>query len=385
MTQIEYVKIEDIIPNPKNRNIHPVDQIKRLSDLIKFNGFRQPVIISKRSGLLVSGHARIQAAKKLGIHVIPAVFHEFKSEEEEYAFGISDNAIASWSELDLSNINIDISDLGPDFDIDLLGIKDFTIEFADKLAPGCDEDDVPEQVEPKSKRGDIYQLGPHRLMCGDSTMIDDVEKLMGGHKADMVFTDPPYGVSYQSNMRTKSDRFDVIENDDTLLSEWINALPIVSIGWVFIWTTWRVIGKWIEITTPIGAMTNLIVWDKGGGGMGDLSKTFLTDHELALVFNRGANITGKRLGSVWSIGKDRGMDYVHPTQKPVELGQIAFENCTNIGACVLDLFGGSGSTLIACEKTGRKCFMMELDTHYCDVIVARWEKYTGKTAELLVN
>jgi DNA modification methylase len=127
----------------------------------------------------------------------------------------------------------------------------------------------------------------------------------------------------------------------------------------------------------------MIIWDKGGGGIGDLEKTFLTDYEIALVFHRGANIIRKRLGSVWSIGKDRTTEYMHPTQKPVELAQTAIDNCTQFNDRVLDLFGGSGSTLIACEKTNRKCFMMELDPYYCDVIIARWEKYSGKKAELL--
>lgn len=381
----ELVPLADLTSHPKNRNAHPEDQVERLAKILAFQGWRYPVKVSKRSGFVTSGHGRIEAARLNGWGEVPVNFQDYESEEQEYADLQADNSIASWAELDLSGINADIGDLGPDFDIDLLGIKDFVVEPIDKLDPQCDEDEVPEHVEPKSKLGDVYRLGAHRLMCGDSTSIDAVEKLMAGEKADMVFTDPPYGMSYQSNMRTKSDRFDVIENDETFLTEWVNVLPLVSQGWVFVWTTWKVIKKWIEITEGIGPMTNLIVWDKGGGGIGDLSKTFSTDHELALVFNRGAEITGKRLGSVWGVGKDRSIEYVHPTQKPVELGQMALENCTRVGSAVIDLFGGSGSTLIACEKTNRRCFMMELDPHYCDVIVARWEKYTGKRAILLTE
>lgn len=383
MKTLEWVAPSELKPHPKNPNKHSKEQIERLAQLIKYQGWRLPIIVSVQSGCIVSGHGRLEAAKKLKLALVPVTYQDFLDDSQEYAFLVSDNAIASWAELDLSSINSDIGDLGPGFDIDLLGINNFTIEVADKLEPGCDEDEVPEHVEPKTKLGDIYELGNHRLMCGDSTSIDAVEKLMNGEKADMVFTDPPYGVSYQSNMRTKSDKFAVIDNDDTFLTEWINLLPVVSSGWVFVWTTWKVIQKWIEITSPIGPMTNMIIWDKGGGGIGDLDKTFSTDYEIALVFNRGASIEGKRLGSVWSIGKDRAKEYVHPTQKPVELGSNAIENCTKSGGAVLDLFGGSGSTLIACENTGRKCFMSELDPHYCDVIVARWEKYTGKKAVLI--
>lgn len=376
------VPVSELEAHPKNRNKHPDDQIERLAQILKYQGFRYPIKVSKKSGLITSGHGRLLAAKLNGWGEVPVNFQDYESDEQEYADVQADNAIASWAELDLSGINADLGDIGP-FDIDMLGLKDFVVEIADKLDPQCDEDEIPEHVEPRTKRGDIYKLGRNRLMCGDSTSIDAVEKLMDGHKADMVFTDPPYGVSYQSNMRTKSQKFDVIENDETFLSEWVNVLPVVSEGWVFVWTTWKVIEKWIGICSPIGNLSNMIIWDKGGGGIGDLTGTFATDYEVALVYNRGAKITGKRLGSVWSVGKDKAIEYVHPTQKPVELAQTAFENCTRSGDTILDLFGGSGSTLIACEKTGRKSHLMELDPKYCDVIVARWEKYTGQKAELI--
>jgi DNA modification methylase len=322
------------------------------------------------------------AALHLGETTAPVSFQDYDSDEQEYADVIADNEIARWAELDLPSVNLDMKDLGPDFDLELLGIDGFKLDLIPP-EPQCDEDEVPENVEPKAKLGDIYRLGNHRLMCGDSGNYSSTETLMNGLVAEMVYTDPPYGVSYQSNMRTKSEKFQVIDNDDVFLTEWVSNVHAFSNGWVFVWTTWKVIKEWIGITEPIGDMTNVIVWDKGGGGIGDLTGTFSTDYEVALVFNRGAKITGKRLGSVWSIGKDKAKSYLHPTQKPVELAQTALENCTKEGDIVLDLFGGSGSTLIACEKTNRKCFMMELDPKYIDVIVARWEKYTGQKVELL--
>jgi len=375
------VECSKLRPHPKNRNSHPTDQIERLAKILEYQGWRYPVKVSKQSGFITSGHGRLEAAKHLGWKTVPVNYQDYSDETQEYADVQSDNAIASWSELDLSAINSDIGDLGPDFDIDLLGINGFVIEPADKLEPGCDDDEVPDALpEPKVVRGEVYTLGKHRLMCGDSTMIDDVEKLMNGEKADMVFTDPPYGVAYQSNMRTKSKKFDVIKNDEAFISEWVNVVPLVSTGWVFVWTTWKVVREWIDICQTIGDLSNLIIWDKGGGGIGDLKKTFLTDYEAALVYNRGSEITGKRLGSVWSIGKDKAIDYVHPTQKPVALAEMAIANCTNQSNNVLDLFLGSGSTLIACEKINRKCYGMELDEKYCDVIINRWQKYTGKKA-----
>lgn len=186
----------------------------------------------------------------------------------------------------------------PEIDLDA-----FKAEFLDDPAAeqgNGDADAVPEI--PKNvhnvQRGQIWQLGEHRLMCGDSTSKEDVAKLMDGQKADMVFTDPPYGVSYQSNMRTKTEKFDVLKNDEIFIDGWLPHAGTFSTGWVFIWTTWKVLQKWFDITNDFAPLTNMVVWDKGGGGIGDLEKTFSTDYEIALVFNRGAKITGKRLGSV---------------------------------------------------------------------------------------
>ena len=246
-----------------------------------------------------------------------------------------------------------------------------------------DEDQIPEAPEePTTKIGDVWILGEHRVMCGDSTKIDDVEKLMDGKKADMVFTDPPYGVSYQSNMRTKSEKFNVLKNDNSFLTKWIDNISLFSKGFVFVWTSWKVLDKWTNICSKIGELSNMIIWHKGGGGIGDLKKTFATDFEVCLVYNRDAQIIGRRLGSVWSVGKDSATSYVHPTQKPVELAAMAIDNICQKNKIVLDLFLGSGSTLIACEKTGRKSYGMELDPKYCDVIVKRWEEFTGKKAHL---
>ncbi len=194
-TEILMVSVDAIAPNPKNNNKHTAEQKERAHKIFDYQGFRNPLTISKRSGLLVAGHLRLEVAKEKGIKELPCMYQDFESEEQEYAHMTADNALAAWAELDLAKINQDFLDLGPDLNVDWLGIKDFVIEPLDKLEPQCDEDEVPEHVEPKTKRGDIYKLGNHRLMCGDSTMIDDVEKLMNGEKADMVFTDPPYNIA----------------------------------------------------------------------------------------------------------------------------------------------------------------------------------------------
>jgi DNA modification methylase len=293
---------------------------------------------------------------------------------------VADNKLGELSETDMSMVNFDVMDLGPDFDTDLLGIPGFQIELADKLEPQCDENEIPENVEPRTKPGDLYQLGRHRLMCGDSTSIDAVQKLMEEANADMVFTDPPYGVEYRNNM---SKRFEVIENDDKILS-------IAPVVWsvmkdntsAFIWTSQSVYPQWREQFSEFYKST--IIWAKGGGGMGDLKGDFAPNYEMALFCTKGRpSFIGKRPMAVWEIGKDAASEYVHPTQKPVALAEYAIDLMCNKNDVVLDLFGGSGSTMIACEKSGRTARLMELDPKYCDVIVARWEKYTGQKAELL--
>ena len=241
--------------------------------------------------------------------------------------------------------------------------------------------DAPETAPAITQLGDIWLLGEHRLMCGDSTVAADLDRLMAGKKANMVFTDPPYGVEYQSNFRTKTKKFDVLINDDTFV-DIVPAIQNNSDGWVFVWTSWKVVTVWINNLAALGYPTNIVIWDKGGGGIGDLERTFSTDYEIALVWHRGKNLTGKRIGSVWSIGKDNASAYLHPTQKPVELGVCAISSTTQIGQIVLDLFGGSGSTLIAAHITGRTCYTIELDPHYCDIIAARYQKQTDDLPRL---
>jgi DNA modification methylase len=305
------------------------------------------------------------------------------------AYVLADNKLALNAGWDDEMLALELEELGMEgFDVALTGFDEAEIGalLADKTEEGLtDEDDVPEvPVDPTTKMGDVWLLGKHRVMCGDSTSIDAVNKLMKGKKADLVFTDPPYGVEYQSNMRTKSEKFSVLKNDDKFL-DITPIIELVSDGWVFVWTSWKVQTKWIEMFSGFGYPTNIVIWHKPGGGIGDLSRTFSSDYEVALVWHRGAELCGKRIGSVWKINKDGASTYVHPTQKPVELSKEALDKTTVLGSSVLDLFGGSGSTLIGCESMGRQAFLMELDPRYCDVIVKRWQDFTGKKATLESN
>ena len=366
--------------NPR-KNDHAVDKV---ASAIREFGFRVP-IVAKSDGTVVDGHLRLKAAAKLGLTEVPVILADDLTDAQIKAFRLSVNKVSEFAEWDIGLLKLEFEDLEADgFDLTLTGfdlgeIAALTLDETEGLT---DPDAVPDApAVPVTVLGDVWLLGRHRLMCGDSTSIDAVERLMDGQKADMVFTDPPYGVNYQSNMRTKSAKFDVLKNDDTFL----DIAPIIescSKGWVFVWTSWKVLPKWLDQMEAFGYPTNQVIWFKGGGGVGDLKKTFSSDYETALVWHRGAELTGKRIGSVWKVDKDGAASYMHPTQKPVALGVEAIDKTTRSGASVLDLFGGSGSTLIACEKTARDCRMMELDPRYCDVIIQRWQNFTGQTATL---
>ena len=373
--EIVYKNIEELKPYKKNPRLND-NAVDYVANSIKEFGFKVPIVIDKNNEI-VAGHTRLKASKKLGLKEVPCIIADDLNEEQIKAFRLADNKVSEYADWDFPTLNEELEDI--DIDMEQFGFEDLIIKEEQEIV----EDEVPEvPEEPKAKLGDIYQLGNHRLMCGDSASEEDVEKLMNGVKADMVFTDPPYGYEYQSNMRTKSQKFDVIENDDKKL----DFMPIVkkfNNGFVFVCTTWKVLKEWLEIFTRYYDLSNMIIWDKGGGGIGDLKHTFSTDYEIILCSNNDKEITGKRIGSVWNISKDNANDYVHATQKPVEVSATAIKNTTNENDNILDLFGGSGSTLIACEQLNRKCYMMELDPHYVDVIIQRWENFTGEKAVLL--
>ena len=378
-TNIVYKETKDLIPYANNPRLND-NAVDAVAASIKEFGFKVPIVVD-RENVIINGHTRLKAAHKLGLKQVPCIVADDLTPEQVKAFRLADNKTSELAEWDMDKLDIELGEI-PDIDMNAFG---FDIEIYDMdEATVVKEDEAPEvkDGEPKAKRGDIYQLGRHRLMCGDSTKQEDVDKLMNGNKADMVFTDPPYGYEYQSNFRKKTDKFDVLINDDKIL-DFMKPLKQVADGFIFVCTTWKVLDKWLPLFNKYYELTNMIIWNKGGGGLGDLKHTFSTDYEIILCSNNGNEITGKRLGSVWNIQKDNVNDYVHATQKPVELSATAIVNTTNKNDVVLDLFGGSGSTLIACEQTNRKCYMMELDPHYVDVIIERWENFTGQKAKLL--
>ena len=384
-------KIDSLKPHPKNNNKHPEDQIKRLAKILDYQGWRYPIKVSKQSGFITSGHARLEAARLNGWKKVPINIQDYESEEQEYADITADNAIASWSELDLSSINAEIGELGPDFDIELLGIKNFEIDVADKEGE-CDEDEVPEPKESITKLGDLWILGNHRLLCGDSTDILQVEKLMNGEKADLWLTDPPYGVSYKSN--GAEDKHREIKNDSKPMSEmkefWTSVASCAYMATTdkspYYWFACQG-GDQMMMMMALGdsawKVRHELIWAKDRLVLGRCDYHYKHEPILYGWKSDGTHIWygDRSQTSLLEFKKPNSSD-LHPTMKPVELVEYLIKNSSKNGDKVLDTFSGSGTTLIACEKSNRICFGMELDEYYCDVIVARWEKFTGQKAVL---
>lgn len=367
-------KIDDLTPyenNPRKND----GAVSKVAASIREFGFKVPIVID-RNNVIVCGHTRYKAAADLGMTSVPCIVADDLTDDQIKAFRLADNKVSEFAEWDFDKLIEELSDIS-DFDMSEFGFD--VSEFSDDEDPEIVEDDFDGEADERTAVGDMYQLGNHFLICGDALDPNILDRLLNGNRADMVFTDPPYGYNYQSNKRVKSEKFDVLENDDTILDFFPNLIGRVK-GFVMVCTTWKVLDKWIPLFKQCFDLSNMIIWDKGGGGIGDLKHTFATDYEVILCANNGAEIKGKRIGSVWDIAKDGASSYEHPTQKPVELSSTAILHSSKKNDIVLDCFGGSGSTLIACEQLERRCYMIELDPHYCDVIVARWEKFTGKQA-----
>ena len=367
--EVKNRKLSSITAYGKNAKKHDKTQINNVAESIKQYGFVQPIVID-RDGVIVIGHCRALAAKKLGMEEVPCVCVDDLTPEQVNALRLVDNKSneSDW-DFDLLSVELPGLDLSA-FDFDWGLPEDQTEDVVEDEAPEVDED-----AEPITKLGDIWQLGRHRLMCGDSTDKETVELLMDGKKADMVFTDPPYNVAFNG----RSGKFDVIENDDlseedfnNFIEETCQMIKHLDPDCYYVWCNWELYGV-LQSKLPF---KSCIVWAKNVFGLG---RGYRHQHEFCL-FNGTIDDKITNESDLWEIAKDS--NYVHPTQKPVALCARALKNHMD-DENVVDLFGGSGSTLIACEQLDRTCYMMELDPKYCDVIIKRWEKFTGEKAVLL--
>lgn len=368
----QLVELHKLQPNPKNPNKHPEKQIDKLAKIIDYQGQRAPIVVSKLSGFITKGHGRLMAIQKLGWQKAAVDFQAYENEAQEYADIVADNKIAELAEHDDAMMIDELKKLDFD-DFDLLGMDDFELPEEPDEAKEEIEDDVPSNVETRCKPGDLWLLGQHRLICGDSTNMTDVERLMGGKTAEMVFMDPPYGFNYKK----KSDQ-STIQNDGSefaqVISDAVSIIDqVIKPKEQFIWGDFKTASEFLEATNMLGKPKSCIVWSKP---IQHRMHKFEPCHEFCWYWGDNGNpFFDKNV-----VESRREIRPEHPTMKPIDLITHLF--ASNKLKTVVDLFGGSGSTLIACEKTRRQCFMMELDPKFCDVILKRWENYSGQKAKL---
>jgi DNA modification methylase len=397
--RIVYMRADELEPYTNNARTHSEDQVEQLKASLNEFGFTNPVLLDGKR--LLAGHGRTIAAldifKKGGSikmcppGQIPTIDLSHLTPVQQRAYIIADNKLAENAGWDYNILKIEIDALGElGFDLDLLG---FGAQLAELLAPSeeneglTDPDEVPPVPdEPVSIEGDVWLLGRHRLVCGDSTQTDLVMQLMDGTRADMLHTDPPYGVSYKGGQK----EWDGIKNDaltddslvDFLYEAFASAVPATKPGapW-YVWHADMTTAEFVKALKMVDRkLSSHIIWVKNqmGGGWGD----YRAKHEPCIYSSGGKSAWygGRDQSTVWNVDRER--DYVHPTQKPVELVRRAIDNSSKAGDAVLDLFGGSGSTLIGCEQSGRTAYLMELDPRYVDTIVLRWQGFTGQNAVL---
>ena len=407
--------IADLRPYKRNARTHSQKQVRQIAASIREFGFTNPVLIDRENTIL-AGHGRVEAAKHLGLGAVPALRIEGMSEAQKRAYVIADNKIAlnaGWDEEILAEELKALLSEVPSFDIGLTG---FSIPEVDSLIEGLtpeepgdpaeDRQPDPETCEPRCRPGDLWQLGPHRLVCGNSLDPEFVALLMDGEKADMVFTDPPYNVPIDGHVcgsgSVKHREFAMASGEMSraeftrlLKSAFANLVAHSRDGSIhFVCMDWRHMAEVLEAGEgTYTELKNLIVWAKDNGGMGTF---YRSRHELVFAFKNGSaphvntfelGQHGRHRTNVWqyrgvnTMKKGRMEELaLHPTVKPVGMVADAIKDVSPRGGIVLDLFGGSGSTLIAAQKTGRKARLCELDPVYCDRIIARWERYAKDDA-----
>ena len=409
---IESVRIDALKPYPGNARVHPKSQIRALARSLKEFGFVAPVLADRDNGIL-AGHGRIEAARTIGMAEVPVVRVEHLSEAKKRAYILADNRLAESARWDLRQLAIEFKDLieiAPDLDLSATGFPAVAIDTALRILDGDpDEDDLddlgtPDVLTPVSKLGDLWVLGSHRLLCGDARDASAYERLMAGTVASLIVSDPPYNIRIDGNVvgKGKHREFAMASGEmnsnefvaflETTVSHLVTFSSDGSLHFLFM--DWRHIRDLIDVgERHYGGFLNLVVWAKTNAGMGSL---YRSQHELVGVFKNGTaphvnNVElgkhGRHRSNVWTCpgmnapgrGRARALD-LHPTCKPVRLIADAILDCSHRGDLVLDPFCGSGTTLIAAERTGRLARCMEIDPLYVDAAIRRWERATGQKA-----
>jgi DNA modification methylase len=391
--EIRYKKVEDLIPYVNNSRTHSDDQVSQIASSMKEFGWTNPILLDGENGI-IAGHGRLMAAKKLNQIEVPTIELAGLTDIQKKAYIIADNKLALNAGWNDEILKLEIAELkNAGFDLGLTGFNVDELKVFDPVIEGLvDEDQVPDvPKEPKTKLGDIYKLGNHRLMCGDSTSVDAIDKLMNGNKADVVFTDPPYGMFLDADfskmggagsMTNKSgNKYDKVIGDNNDFTPTLINTVFASFGYckeIFLWGA-----DYYAELLPNKNEGSWVVWDKRLDESAD--KMYGSTFELCWSKARHKRMMARvKWAGIFGMSKEHDKKRVHPTQKPVELVAWFFDYFSlKDKKNVVDLYGGSGSTLIASEKVGKHSYVMELDPKYCDVIVKRWEDFTGQKAELL--
>jgi DNA modification methylase len=368
-------KVSELIPYINNSRTHSEEQITQLISSIKEFGFTNPILLAPDNSI-IAGHGRLQAVKRLGHEEVPCIIVHGLTKTQIKALIIADNQLALNAGWDLEKLSVEIEGLEADkFDLNILGFEDeFLKDLLHKENLGLtDEDEIPEVEEnPKSKLGDIFVLGNHRLMCGDSTNKDNLKLILNDNRIDMVFTDPPYNIDYKGIKDQRKILNDKMDDDSFV--EFLNN-SLVGCETMYICCSWQYAHLFRKAMINIGRKPKaMIIWDKVNPAQ-HLDKYF-KQHEIIFYYGDfGGHKTIR--GDIWTLKRKKNT--LHPTMKPVELITMALEDQKD-KKNIYDGFLGSGSTIIACEKLNRNCFGMELDPKYCDVIIQRWQQFTGKEA-----
>lgn len=379
--EIKNVNIKELKPYEKNPRRND-EAVRFVASSIKEFGFKVPIIVDKDM-VIIAGHTRYKAAKKLKLKEVPVIMADDLTDEQVKAFRLADNKVAERSEWDFDLLTDELTDI---LDIDM---EQFGFEFDGGVEDEVQEDDfeIEPPKEPKAKLGDVYQLGRHRLMCGDSTKVEDVEKLMNGSQADLLLTDPPYNVDYEGKTKEALK----IENDHMgddsfyqfLYDVFATAYAVMRDGAAFyIWYASKEVVNFSKSITEAGlTVKQELIWNKNSMVMG--RQDYQWKHEPCLYgWKETAShnwYSDRKQTTVIDIDRPT-RNALHPTMKPIPLFDYLIKNSSQKGDVILDLFMGSGTTLMACEQNGRVAYGMEFDPRYVDVIIERWEQFTGEQA-----
>jgi DNA modification methylase len=371
--------INKIKSNPNNPRVIKDDKFKKLvqslKDLPEMAQVR-PIVVNQDM-IVLGGNMRLKAMKEAGWKEAPVAIVDW-DEDKQRQFIIKDNVGFGEWDWDMLANEWDAESLG-EWGLDVPQMNETEIEAEE------DDFDVPKGgIKTDIVLGDLFEIGEHRLLCGDSTDSDQVAKLMNGEKADMVFTDPPYGMAYESNAwdskksEVKQKRTDtqILNDENTNVGQdALNLIPLFlkNNSHFYIWCRWDCFNDFKEICQNIGKIKSVVVWDKGGPGLGDLKGSY-GDSEWAIFGMIGRRELKERQNGVWQVNRMKGLQMQHPTQKPLEICERGINNSTNVNELILDLFLGSGSTMAASHQLNRKCYGMELDPKYCQVIIDRMLK-----------